>query len=87
MKSTANEAWKGIVMNNSKRDSSYNSLSLSAWPIQKPNLLPRARCFPVGGETAYPHSRNASFNLWEERMKLRRMSITSWFVVRSSDSN
>lgn len=29
MKSTANEAWKGIVMNNSKRDSSYNSLSLS----------------------------------------------------------
>lgn len=29
MKSIANEAWKGIVMNNSKRDSSYNSLSLS----------------------------------------------------------
>lgn len=31
MKSTANEARKGegIVMNNSKRDSSYNSLSLS----------------------------------------------------------
>lgn len=54
-------------MNNSKRDSSYNSLSLSLWLADTETESPSGLMFfLVGGGEANLHSpRNASFNLWQ----------------------